>query len=46
MTFSFLEQVIRDEPVVNNLLSLDSNMDLSRESIDRENNDMDTSEVA
>lgn len=51
MTSSFFEQVIRDEPIVedyvDNLLSQDSaDMDLSSESTDREDSDMDTSEVA
>lgn len=51
VTSSFFEQVIRDEPIVedyvDNLLSQDSaDMDLSGESTDREDSDMDTSEVA
>lgn len=51
VTSSFLEQVIRDEPIVedfvDNLLSQDSaDMDLSGESTDREDSVMDTSEVA
>lgn len=51
VTSSFFEQVIRDEPIVedyvDNLLSQDSaDMDLSGESTDREDSNMDTSEVA